>query len=100
MVIVLFSIMITMVVTWFVLVIKLYKHLKKYYPKIYEDMGKPTLFHNNSPKNSTAMLKFIFSRQHQQLNDSYFSHLSDIMLIFFIIYLLIFMFTTVLITFN
>jgi hypothetical protein len=86
----LFPVLFGMVIVWFVLIKLLYKRLEREHPQKYEAMGKPSLFLRNHISGSFATLKFLVSREHKALNDGYLSKLSDAMLVFFAIYLLLF----------
>lgn len=79
-----------MVLVWFVLVKMLFKRLESAHPTKYEAMGRPSLFLRNSPAGAIAMLKFLVTREHKALNDSYLSKLSDAMLVFFLVYTVLF----------
>ena len=85
-----FAILFIMVLFWFALVKVLFKRLESSHPKKYEAMGRPSLFLRNSPANLFAMLKFLMAREHKNLSDSYLSKLSDAMLVFFFIYIVLF----------
>ena len=86
----LFPLLFGMVIVWFVLIKLLFNRLERSHPQTYEAMGKPSLFLRNSIAGGWATLKFLVTRQHKPLNDSYLSKLSDAMLAFFAIYLLLF----------
>jgi hypothetical protein len=79
-----------MVLVWFVLVKLLFNRLESAHPAKYEAMGRPSLFLRNTIEGGWHLFKFLFTREHRSLNDSYLSKLSDGMLVFFSIYLLIF----------
>jgi hypothetical protein len=79
-----------MVIVWFVLVKMLFNRLERAHPQKYESMGRPSLFLRNSIAGGWATLKFLIAREHKALNDSYLSKLSDAMLVFFAIYLVLF----------
>jgi len=79
-----------LVLVWFVLVKMLFRRLESAHPAKYEAMGRPSLFLRNSPAGAIAMLKFLVTREHKTLNDSYLSKLSDAMLAFFLIYTVLF----------
>jgi len=85
----LFCILIGMVLVWFVLIKKLFNRLESAHLKKYEAMGKPTLFIRNNIATGWATMKFLFAREHRTLNDKYLSRLSDAMLVFLIIYILL-----------
>jgi|SRR5690606_21578021 len=86
----LFPVLFGMVLVWFVLVKLLFNRLEQAHPQTYEAMGRPSLFLRNSPAGAIAMLKFLARREHLALKDSYLSKLSDSMLVFFAIYLVLF----------
>ncbi len=71
-----FAILFGMVAIWFVLVKLLFRRLEISHSEKYEAMGKPSLFLHNSPASAFALLKFLFVREHKELNDSYLSKLS------------------------
>ena len=87
---VLFVALFAMVIVWFVLIKLLFNRLERVHPQKYEAMGKPSLFLRNHIAGNWATLKFLIGREHRKLNDSRLSTLSDIMLSFFAIYLLVF----------
>jgi hypothetical protein len=86
----LFPVLFGMVIAWFVLIKLLFSRLERAHPRKYEAMGRPSLFLRNSIAGGWATLKFLVTREHKALNDSYLSKLSDAMLVFFAIYLLLF----------
>jgi hypothetical protein len=75
---------------WFVLIKLLFNRLAAAHPQKYEAMGRPTLFLRNNIATGWATMKFLVAREHRTLNDRYLSKLSDAMLVFFTIYLLLF----------
>lgn len=79
-----------MVLVWFVLVKLLFNRLESAHPAKYEKMGRPSLFLRNTIEGGWRFLKFLLTREHRSLNDGYVSKLSDGMLAFFVIYLLLF----------
>jgi hypothetical protein len=86
----LFVVLFGMVVVWFVLIKLLFNRLEAAHPQKYEAMGRPSLFLRNNIATGWATMKFLFAREHRTLNDNYLSKLSDAMLVFFAIYLLLF----------
>ena len=86
-----FLLLLGMVLIWFILVKMLFKRLESAHPAKYEAMGRPSLFLHSSPAGAIAMLKFLVTREHKTLNDSYLSKLSDAMLIFFLVYVILFL---------
>jgi hypothetical protein len=85
-----FPVLLFMVVVWFVLIKLLFNRVEKFHPQKYEAMGRPSLFMRNTINGGLATLKFLVAREHKVLNDAYLSKLSDFMLVFIVIYLLIF----------
>lgn len=80
-----------MVAVWFVLIKLLFNRLEALHPQKYEAMGRPSLFLRNNIGTGWMTLKFLIAREHRTLNDSYLSRLSDSMLAFFAIYVLVFL---------
>jgi len=85
-----FPVLCCMVITWFILVKLLLNRLKRFHPKKYQEMGRPSLFFRNNVSGGSAMLKYLITRDHKTLNDPQLSKLSDLMLVFLVIYSLIF----------
>jgi hypothetical protein len=86
----LFATLFGMVLVWFVLAKLLFNRLAAAHPQEYEAMGRPSLFLRNSPSAGWAMLKFLVGREHRTLGDGYLSKLSDGMLAFLFVYLVLF----------
>ena len=87
----LFVLLVGMVLVWFVLVKLLFNRLEAAHPQRYEEMGRPSLFLRNSPAAGWALLKFLMAREHRSLGDGYLSRLSDAMLAFLAVYLVLFL---------
>ncbi|HEY4146087.1 hypothetical protein [Pinirhizobacter sp.] len=85
-----FFVLFGMVIMWFVMIKLLFNRLEAAHPEKYAAMGRPSLFLRNSVASSWATMRFLVTREHRTLNDSYLSRLSDAMLVFFAIYLLLF----------
>ncbi|BBP00127.1 hypothetical protein [Sulfuriferula nivalis] len=88
---IIFASIFLLVILWFVFVRMLYKRLASSHMPQYEAMGKPSLFLHNTLAGTLAMLKFLLKREHKVLGDSYLSKLSDIMLAFLLIYIILFL---------
>ena len=88
--VVLFPVLFGMVLVWFVLVKMLFNRLEHAHPQTYEAMGRPSLFLRNSPAGIFAMIKFLVRREHRALGDSHLSKLSNAMLVFLAVYLVLF----------
>ena len=85
-----FPALFVMVAVWFVLISKLYRILERDHPSKYAEMGRPSLFLRNSISSNISTMKFLFAREHKLLNNAPLSRLSDAMLAFFLIYLVLF----------
>lgn len=86
--VILFSALFASVFVWFFLVSRLYRLLKTNHPGKYREMGEPTLFWNNAPKHSVELLKFLVTREYSRMGDSEVTRLGNIMLVFFILFML------------
>jgi high-affinity Fe2+/Pb2+ permease len=86
---IIFAVLTVMVLIWFAMIIALFKRLKLNHPAKYSEMGEPSLFWNNSMRTVWATLKYLFKREHKELNDNSLSLLSDSMLVFLVIYVIL-----------
>lgn len=84
------GLLMAMVLIWFVLLKAILIRLERKHPEKYEEMGKPSLFWNNSMKTGYATLKFIGRREHKVLGNPGLSRLCDFALVFFAVYLVLF----------
>jgi hypothetical protein len=50
-----------LIVTGFTASRRLYRILRDRHPSVYESLGQPTLFWNNSPRHGWAMMRFILA---------------------------------------
>ena len=85
-----FGVLMAMVFIWFAMIIALFRRLKLSHPEKYRVMGEPSLFWNNSLKTTWTTLKYLFKREHKELKDNSLSLLSDSMLVFLVIYVILF----------
>ncbi len=85
-----FGVLMAMVFVWFAMIITLFKRLKSKHLSKYREMGEPSLFWNNSMRTVWTTLKYLFKREHKELNDNSLSFLSDSMLVFLVIYVILF----------
>ena len=65
----LFGAMLIMVVIWFVVITRLFNQLRDKYPAIYENLGSPSLFYNNSMKTNHLFLRFLCKKEFEVLDD-------------------------------
>lgn len=54
---------------WFYLCAKMHRILRDNHPSVYEQLGKPTLFLNNSIRNGALFNRFLFGKRWAQLDD-------------------------------
>jgi hypothetical protein len=65
----LFGAMLIMVVIWFALITRLFNQLREKHPAIYENLGSPSLFYNNSMKTNHLFLRFLCKNEFEVLDD-------------------------------
>jgi hypothetical protein len=53
----------------YLMMAQLHRVLRERHPAVYDSLGQPTLFWNNSPKNSFAVLRFIFGGRFRETDD-------------------------------
>jgi hypothetical protein len=82
------------VLIWFGLLSILYRRLAENHPEKYRQMGQPEVL-RSSPRRGRTLLKFIFAREDRQLNDPRLSLLTTIMLVFFICYSIVLVFSMI-----
>jgi hypothetical protein len=85
-----FAILIAMVATWFALIIWLFRRLRTRHTAVFESLGSPSLFWNNSMRNNWLFLKFLFSSAPHGLSDATLSRVCGFMQVFFAVYLALF----------
>ena len=76
-------------IVWFVMINALWKRLRTMHPNKYRIMGEPSLFPKNSFKCGLATIKFLFLREHKELNDKSLSLLSNSMLLLLAVYIIL-----------
>jgi hypothetical protein len=91
---VLFAVLFASVLVWLALVSTLYKRLAANHPAKYRQMGEPQVRRNN-PRRGRTLLKFLFAREDRQLNDHQLSRLTAIMLVFFVCYSVVLIFSMI-----
>ncbi len=89
---ILFCVLFCFVLVWFFLCVKLFKALETRHPKKYEEMGKPSLFMNNSMSGNIAFMRFLFKRESRNLDDTKLDSLSKFILIYISLYFIGFSF--------
>jgi len=82
----LFGIIFLSTLLWFFLCHRMQRILAVKHPEVYEKMGKPTLFLNNSIQNGRLFNKFLFKRQWKELGDSELDDLGSKMLVYIFIH--------------
>jgi hypothetical protein len=86
----LFGILMACVALGFFLQSRLYDMLRKRHPKVYESLGRPTLFLNNSIQNGLAVQGFILFGRFKQIDDPKLVRLCSFLRVFAICYLVFF----------
>ena len=78
------------ILAWLVMCVRLFTILRTRHPQIYESLGKPSLFMNNSVQNNIATLRFLLGRHFAGLNDIPLKKLCSFMRILFFVNLALF----------
>jgi len=86
-----FGAMLIMVVIWFVLIARLFKRLRVKHSVIYENLGSPSLFYNNSMKSNYLFLRFLCKNEFEVLNDPPLVKLCRFARIYLAAYLILFL---------
>ena len=86
----LFPVMPVMVVMWLAMIIALFMRLKSKHSEKYKEISGLCSFPYDAIKLTSFLLVFLFKREHKGLGDNSLSFLSDFMLVFSAIYLLLF----------
>ena len=81
--------LVLIIVALFFLAGSLFRRLETSHPETYEAMSRPS-FWAPTPTNTIATLKFVFRREHKDLNDTHLSIVSDAILICCVIYVVLF----------
>jgi hypothetical protein len=86
----LFFVLMVCVVIGFTLTSRFHRLLRERHPEVYDSLGRPTLFLNNSVQNGWASLRFILGGHFQTLGDPEVVRLCRLIRIFFFCYTLFF----------
>lgn len=68
-------------IVWFSLSHRLFQALAARHPKVFETLGKPAVFKSRSTR---PLLRFLFSRDYEQMNDPEVAWLSRILLFVYV----------------
>ncbi len=66
---VVFSVLFAMTIGWFAMLHALFNDLEARHPQKYEDLGEPSVFKNDTFSASFRLLKFLYTREPEGLND-------------------------------
>src|SRR3954471_23269813 len=88
---ILFTILFVLVFLWLGLVLWVFRRLRFQHAEMFEAIGSPSLFWNNSPKNNWLFLKFLFRGEWQQLGDRPLAIGARIMQVVLVAYMLTFL---------
>jgi hypothetical protein len=86
----LFGLLLVMVAIWFALILWLFKRLRLRHPSVFESLGSPSLFWNNSPRNNLRFLGFLFGSEPRQLQDQTIVRVCVFMRVFLAAYVILF----------
>ena len=65
----LFSVLVLGVAVYLVSLVRLISQLRQRHPTVYESLGSPSLFMNNSPRNNLLLLGWLYRRDYSDLGD-------------------------------
>jgi len=86
----LFALLMACVVAGLVLTARLHRLLRDHHPDVYDALGRPTLFLNNSIQNSWAFSRFLIVGRFQQIEHPQTLRLCRFMRAFLLCYLVFF----------
>ncbi|RJQ49598.1 MAG: hypothetical protein C4538_02015 [Nitrospiraceae bacterium] len=72
---------------------KFFLILKEKHLETWNELGKPTLFFNNSIKNNLLVVKFLKTKKYLELHDSLLTKKSQLLWKYYIVYLILFITT-------
>ena len=82
-----------MAFVWFGLIIWVFHRLRTRHPAVYDSIGAPTLFWNNSIRNNCLFLAFLFGSRPRELQDAALTRTCVVMRIWLVSYVLLFVAT-------
>jgi hypothetical protein len=82
-------VLLAMVAVWFVLISWLFRRLKRQHPAMYERLGSPSLFWNNSIRNNWLFMKFLLGSRWRELGDASVATACRFMRVFLVVYLML-----------
>ena len=91
----LFAALVGLGILGFLLAGLLFKRLESAHAAKYEALGKPSILSSGKANRSWDVFKFLLTRAHRDLNDSYLSALSDGVLVLQVLYVILFFYTSV-----
>ncbi len=62
---------------YLILIRKVLIHLETNHTVTWQQLGKPSLFLNNSPRNSLLVVRFLWDKQYLSLQDAELTHLAS-----------------------
>ncbi len=83
-------ILMTMAAIWFPTLFWFFRRLRIQHPSVYESIGSPSLFWNNSMRNNWLFFKFLWSSRVKELNDLALTRSAVFMRIWLVIYTALF----------
>jgi hypothetical protein len=86
----LFAIMMVMVLVWLCFCVWTFRRLSTRHAAVYESLGSPSLFRNNTPKTNLQFFVFLYGFRWRRLDDSALARVCGAMVILAPIYLAVF----------
>ena len=83
-----FAVLFGAVLVWFVLTGHLFRLLREDHCEVYESLGSPSLFLNNSIKNNWLGLRFLVTGRYRELGDARVTRLCSFMRAFLVLYVI------------
>jgi hypothetical protein len=83
----LLAIMLLMLVVWLCVCVWTFRRLSTRHAAVYESLGSPSLFRNNTPKTNLQFFVFLYSFRWRRLDDSALARVCWVMVILLPIYL-------------
>ena len=87
--------MFSIVIWWFVAISRFFTYMASNHIAKYKEVGSPTLFANNTPRNNISFLKFILGNNYKNLDDPTLNKMCDFLKKFFYSYSSVFLFLAI-----
>jgi len=88
----LFAILMLLAMVGFFFTYKMCRHLEVNHPKLYDQLGRPSLFMNNTPKSNFSFWSYVLGRKFNIIDDRKLNSLGNLLAILFKFYIVYFIF--------